>query len=54
MRNLWKKWLIAKGGRLCAFVVSVASIAPFCCRGHYYEPEEPEGLEEFLKIQTKG
>ena len=23
-----------------------AAIAPECCRGNWYEPEEPEGLEE--------
>lgn len=31
----------------------VAAIAPECCRGNWYEPEEPEGLEEVLKKSGK-
>ena len=40
-------------GKLCAFAIGVAAIAPECCRGNWYEPEEPEGLEEVLKKSGK-
>lgn len=45
------QFILKNGGRLCAFAVGVASIAPLCCRGNWYQPEEPEGLETFMKGQ---
>lgn len=34
---------------LCAFVITVASLAPNVCRASWYQPEEPEGLDTFFK-----
>lgn len=45
--------LVRHSGKLCAFAIGVAAIAPECCRGSWYEPEEPEGLEEVLKKSGK-
>lgn len=35
--------------KLCTFAETIASIAPNACRGSWYQPEEPEGLKEFLQ-----
>ena len=34
---------------LCSFNIIVASIAPNACRANWYQPNEPEGIEKFLK-----
>lgn len=47
------EFLVRYSGKLCAFAIGVAAIAPECCRGSWYEPEEPEGLEEVLKKSGK-
>lgn len=50
------EFLVKHSGKLCAFAIGVAAIAPECCRGNWYEPEEPEepeGLEEVLKKSGK-
>lgn len=36
---------------LCTWVAAIATIAPNACRSNWYEPEEPEGLEEFFHRQ---
>ena len=46
-------FLVRYRGKLCAFAIGVAAIALECCRGSWYEPEEPEGLEEVLKKSGK-
>lgn len=47
------EFLVRHSGKLCAFAIGVAAIAPECCRGNWYEPEEPEGLEEVLEKSGK-
>lgn len=49
MKKMLAQFFTRKGRKICATVVSIASIAPLCCRASWYQPEEPEGLEEFLK-----
>ena len=49
MRKMLKRFMLQYGKQLCALAVVMASIAPNCCRGHWYQAEEPEGLAEFLK-----
>ncbi len=49
MRTKVKKWLVKHGNAICAVAVSLASLSSLCCRGHWYQPEEPEGLKEFAK-----
>ena len=44
------EFLVKHSGKLCAFAIGVAAIAPECCRGNWYEPE---GLEEVLKKSGK-
>lgn len=48
LKKFITKVLINNGTRLCALAVIMASISPMCCRGNWYQPKEPDGLEEFL------
>lgn len=53
MKTKVKKWLVKHGNAICAVAVSLASLSSLCCRGCWYQPEEPEGLKELngeLKI----
>lgn len=49
MEKLLRRFIQQHGKRICNTAVTMASIAPSCCRGHWYQPEEPKGLAEFLK-----
>ncbi|MDE6626063.1 MAG: cyclic lactone autoinducer peptide [Lachnospiraceae bacterium] len=49
MKKIFTKFLCGNGEKLCALAVMLASVAPYCCRGNWYQPKEPEGLEDFLK-----
>ena len=49
MKTKVKKWLVKHGNAICAVAVSLASLSSLCCRGCWYQPEEPEGLKEFAK-----
>ncbi len=53
MKEMFKRLLKQHGRKLCAVAVVVASIAPNCCRGHWYQAEEPEGLADFMKTHKK-
>lgn len=48
MREILARAFTSQGRKICAIVVSLASIAPLCCRASWYQPKEPKGLEEFL------
>lgn len=37
------------GTVLCSLAVVCAQIAPLCCRGIWYQPEEPDNFRYFLK-----
>lgn len=54
MKTLKKLKEIIKehGEKICKVALMIVSIAPVSCRYYWYEPEKPEGLEEFL--HTKG
>lgn len=49
MKTLIKTLILRNGARLCALAAIVSQIAPYCCRGNYYEPEVPEGIRELRK-----
>lgn len=49
MKNKLGKWLSRHKNAINAFAMSIAAIAVYGCRFKYYQPEEPEGLEEFCK-----
>lgn len=53
MKGLITKILLSKGAKLCAVAVTLASVAPLCCRGNWYQPNEPDGLEDFFTEQVK-
>lgn len=44
-----KRIVVKYGKQLCTLAVIIAPIATRCCRGMYYEPEIPEGMNEFLE-----
>ena len=52
LKKFITKVLINNGTRLCALAVVMASISPMC-RGNWYQPKEPDGLEEFLGRSKK-
>ena len=54
MRKKLSGFLSRKGARLCAFVLTIASISPVCCRGFWYQPEEPEGFADFVVRNRKA
>lgn len=49
MKSLIKTLILRNGARLCALAAIVSQIAPYCCRGNYYEPEVPEGIGKLRK-----
>ncbi|MBQ9199040.1 MAG: cyclic lactone autoinducer peptide [Lachnospiraceae bacterium] len=53
MKSTFEKIVIKYGARLCALAVSVATIAPLCCRGQWYQPKEPDNLDVILKNPKK-
>lgn len=46
MKHRWNKIL----EKMCMFAITIAAIASTSCRAHFYEPEEPEGLEDFNRF----
>lgn len=42
------------GNLIVALVAMVASVAVNGCKGQWYQPAEPEGLEEFGEKYSKG
>ena len=38
------EFLVRHSGKLCAFAIGVAAIAPECCRGSLCEPDETEWM----------
>lgn len=41
-------FFIKNAAKICALAIGVTAIAGQACRAQWYEPEMPEGLEEFL------
>ena len=39
---------------LCKTSTSIASISPKCCRGWWYQPEEPTNLNAVLKNSNQS
>lgn len=52
MQNI-KKFMRLIGNMLCMAACLVAPMASEVCRGKCYQPEEPEGLEEFVRKKKK-
>lgn len=46
MKHRWNKIL----EKMCMFAITIAAMASTSCRAHFYEPEEPEGLEDFNRF----
>lgn len=53
MKKIFRRFILQYGKQICALAVAVSSIAPNCCRGHWYQPEEPEGLAKFFEEHKK-
>ncbi len=48
MQGLDKALLLKIARKICKIAITIAAVAPMCCRGNFYEPDEPEGLDDFL------
>lgn len=51
MKEKVKAFIQKYGRQLPAIALAVASAATMCCRGDWYQPEEPEGLSDFAKTK---
>lgn len=49
MKEKVKAFIQKYGRQLPTLALTVASVATLCCRGDWYQPEEPEGLSEFAR-----
>lgn len=49
MKNKLEKWLLSHKNAINSIAMSVAAMVVYGCRFKYYQPKEPEGLEEFCK-----
>ena len=49
MSKLLKRVVVRYGARICAIAAMVATISPVCCRGQWYQPEEPDGISEIKR-----
>lgn len=47
------KFVNRYGSQLCAFVLVAASMTTNICRWCFYQPQEPEGLSEFVNSKEK-
>lgn len=48
MRNMLKGLICKCGPALCSFAVFVTSYGVQSCRGHFYQPKEPDGLSKIM------
>lgn len=46
--KIMKKFTYKASSVLCTLVVLIAPVAGRACRILFYEPEKPEGLEDFI------
>lgn len=53
MRGIFEKFMRKHGSSLCALAILISSVSVDVCRGNWYQPKEPEGLQDFLKGQRK-
>lgn len=53
MRGIIEEFMRKYGSKLCALAIMISSISVDVCRNGWYQPEEPEGLQDFLSGQRK-
>lgn len=53
MRRKFEEFMHKHGSRLCDLAIMVGSVSVDACYGHWYQPKEPDGLQDFLKRQRK-
>lgn len=53
MKN-WKMKLLTIGTKICAFSVILSALLAPTCRDNWYQPEEPENLDELLKTKRNN
>lgn len=49
MKKRFIKLICNYGKQLCLLAFCVASLASEICRARFYQPEEPAGLEDFIR-----
>lgn len=50
MKNVLKNFIIRYGHQICSIAIMASAMMVSKCRGLFYQPKEPEGLEEMAKI----
>lgn len=53
MRERFEEFMHKYGNKLCALVILISSISVDTCHNSWYQPKEPEGLQDFLNKQRK-
>lgn len=48
MKRITKKLIVRYGKQLYKLAVGAGKTAQAVCRSFFYEPKQPEGLDEFL------
>jgi cyclic lactone autoinducer peptide len=49
VEGLFHKFMIKYGLKLSALAISIASVSTMCCRGIWYQPQEPDNLQQLFK-----
>lgn len=46
MKKFMEKLVVKYSSRICGAVAIVAAMTPLCCRGHWYQPKEPDDIKK--------
>lgn len=46
MKKFMEKMVVKYSSRICGAVAIVAAMTPLCCRGHWYQPKEPDDIKK--------
>ncbi len=46
MKKFMEKLVVKYSSRICGVATLVAAMVPLCCRGQWYQPEEPDGIRK--------
>ncbi len=46
MKKFMEKLVVKYSSRICGAAAIVAAMTPLCCRGHWYQPKEPDDIKK--------
>lgn len=46
MKKFMEKLVVKYSSRICGVATLVAAMVPLCCRGQWYQPEEPDDIKK--------